>query len=352
VTAFLDRSTQPQYLIEPIIQRGSLYTLTGLTSAGKTAILLTMALAVASGRSFAGKHTTPGRVVWLAGENPDDFALKVATACHYWDLDPAKLDMVIIPGAFDLTANVDAALKMAAADGNVAMVVVDTSAAYRVDDAEDDNANSLAWARILRRLLKLPGNPAVLTATHPTKHAERGNLLPRGGSSFLNEVDGNLSSWADEDQNTTTLHWCGKFRGMTFAPITFDLKPCPHPTWTLRNGDPVMIKLAVPRDGEAPPFVRRTNGHGGRPSNDKADIAQRILADLLVTEGVHGWAPGSLLAVSKERWRTEFYARACIAEDKPDTRLKSFQRAVDRLLTVNAIAAREKWVWLTHPEVA
>jgi hypothetical protein len=352
VAAFLAAGQQPEYLIEPILQRGSLYTLTGLTSSGKTAILLTMALAVASGRTFAGKHTTKGHVVWFAGENPDDFRLKVATACQFWNLDPDDLDMAIIPGAFDLTASLDPALTMARNGGDVALVVVDTSAAYRVDDAEDDNANSLAWARILRRLLTLPGHPVVLTAAHPTKYAERNNLLPRGGSSFLNEIDGNFSSWADEEQNTATLHWCGKFRGMTFAPIAFALKPCPHPTWTLRNGDPVMVKLAVPVEGEAgaiPPKYH--NGQRGRPSADKADIARRILADLLVTEGTHGWAPDNLRAVAKERWRSEFYARACIAEDQQETKKKAFQRAVDRLINTNAVAANRDWVWLIHPEV-
>ena len=61
-----------------------------------------------------------------------------------------------------------------------------------------------------------------------------------------------MSLWADEEQATTSLHWCGKWRGMTFAPIQFEMRPCPHPTCALRNGEPVMIKLAVPTDEEAP----------------------------------------------------------------------------------------------------
>jgi hypothetical protein len=134
----------------------------------------------------------------------------------------------------------------------------------------------------------MPGRPAVLVATHPTKHADETNLLPRGGGAFLNEVDGNLCRWADAEQAGTSLHWQGKFRGMTFIPIQFDLRPCPHPSGRC-NGDPVMVKLA------GQPMIRRwvTCRRGKRSrqtsQHEKATIACKILADPLVTEGKIAW---------------------------------------------------------------
>ena len=352
VGVFIRSQKPPEYLVEPLIQRASLYTVTALTSHGKTAVLLYIALCVASGRPVAGKHTVKGRVVWFAGENPSDFAQKIHTACHHWDIDPDSLDMVVLPGAFDLANMPQEAVKMASAGTETALVVIDTSAAYRFDDDEDSNANAITWARMLRlHFPVMPGRPAVLIATHPTKHADCDNLLPRGGGAFLNEVDGNLSLWADENQNTTTLHWHGKLRGMTFCPIAFTLQECPHPEWTLRNGDPVRIKLAVPAGETSKPRPARA-GKGGRPANDdKTNLARKILADLLVTEGQHGIAPAHLLAVREERWRTEFYSRACVEGDKADTKLKGFQRAAERLLTAETVAIANKWVWLTQPEV-
>lgn len=358
VGAFIRSQRLPEYLIEPMIQRASLYTVTALTSHGKTAVLLYIALCVASGRAVAGKPTVKGRVVWFAGENPSDFAQKLVTACHHWGFDPDALDMVVLPGAFDLASMPQEAVKMAAGGGETALVVIDTSAAYRFDDDEDSNANSITWARMLRQHFPtMPGRPAVLLATHPTKHADPDNLLPRGGGSFLNEVDGNLTLWADEDQAFTRLHWQGKLRGMSFPPIAFELRSCPHPTWTLRNGEPVTIKLAMPasspHNGAATPHehthVPRSRG---RQFSDKADLAASILGNLLFEEGKPGYGPNGLPAVPKDRWRTEFYARACIAEDKPDSRLKAFQRAVDRLITRQKVAANGPWVWLTQqPEV-
>jgi hypothetical protein len=50
------------------------------------------------------------------------------------------------------------------------------------------------------------------------------NLLPRGGSAFLNEMDGNLTLWAEGERETTELHWAGKLRGPSFEPIAFALE--------------------------------------------------------------------------------------------------------------------------------
>jgi len=349
VPVFIKGSLPPSYLVEPVLQRATLYTCTALTSHGKTAVLLYMALMVAAGRSVAGKYTIRGRVVWLAGENPDDFAMKIATACVHWDINPDELDMVVIPGSFDLGAKMEDAVKMAAAGGDVAMVVVDTSAAYRMDEDEHDNPTSTDWARTMRAFVRMPGRPAVILATHPTKWAEATALLPRGGGGFLNEVDGNMSLWAGEEQATTVLHWCGKWRGMTFSPIEFELRLCPHPTWKLRNGEPVMIKLAVPTGEEAPQRRPQTTKKSGMP--DKQRIACHILADLLVTEGKAGYAPNGLLAVEEEKWRHEFYSRACVEDDLPNTKRVTYRRTADKLLAGAIIAINAGWVWLTHPEV-
>jgi hypothetical protein len=140
------------------------------------------------------------------------------------------------------------------------LVVVDTSAAYRFDADEDDNQASKLWAQNLRRLTRLPGEPAVIVPAHPTKSAGKDGLLPRGGGAFLNEVDGNLTLWADQEAKTTELHWHGKLRGPSFPSITLDLRPHPHPTWRDRQGQPVQMVVAVPADilgaGEPKPGKR------------------------------------------------------------------------------------------------
>jgi hypothetical protein len=80
---------------------------------------------------------------------------------------------------------------------------------------------------MLRELIDIiPGKPAVVANVHPVKNAAHDKLLPAGGGSFLNQVDGNLT--AAKTDNTTELHWQGKFRGVEFAPMHFMLRTATH----------------------------------------------------------------------------------------------------------------------------
>src|SRR5918993_463536 len=66
----------PDYLIDHLLQRRFCYSLTGATGAGKTTVTLQMAASVALGRSFGGRGIEKGRVLFLAGENPDDIRMR------------------------------------------------------------------------------------------------------------------------------------------------------------------------------------------------------------------------------------------------------------------------------------
>ena len=62
----------PDYAIDGLVQRRFLYSLTAPTGHGKTAIALLFAASKALGRSVGNRDVDPGRVLYLAGENPDD----------------------------------------------------------------------------------------------------------------------------------------------------------------------------------------------------------------------------------------------------------------------------------------
>jgi hypothetical protein len=101
------------------------------------------------------------------------------------------------------------------------LVVVDTSAAYDLGDDENSNAQMKKHARTLRSLVDLPGGPTVVAACHPAKNADPDNLLPRGGGAFVAEVDGNLVCKKIGD--VVEMHWQGKFRGVDFDPMAFQI---------------------------------------------------------------------------------------------------------------------------------
>ena len=362
LATFLETAQPPEFLVEPVLQRGYLYTLTAPTFHGKTTVLLLLAICVALQRLFAGLHTQQGRVVLFAGENTNDTAEKLRALCDFLGVDPEHVPLTIIPGAFDMANSIQPALLAAAADGPVALVLIDTSAAYRFDENEDDNQRSKQWGQTLREFTQIAGRPAVIVAAHPIKHAkERGDLLPRGGGAFLNEVDGNLSLWADLEARTTEMHWTGKHRGPGFAPLGFELRECPHPTWRYQDGTPVPMTVAVPsqqvversaeqrRDGIAAKRGRPKKGMEGHTRK-----ARDALANLLVTNGRKGLAgvPPGLPATTVKDWQDEFYRTAMIDSPSAATRRSAFWRAAGQLADA-AIAARAgEFAWLTRPEDA
>jgi len=219
---FLRNFNIPEPLIDGIVPRGQLYAITGPTGHGKTALAALMQMCIATGRPFAGREVEAGNVLVLAGENPDDYALRLLATAQAMSLKPEALSRIgVVAGSFAIGPAFDELAALVREP--LAAVFVDTSAAFF--DGDDENANTAMrlHASRLRRLCELPGRPAVAVLCHPTKHAQRENLLPRGGGAFLAEIDGNLTCW--RDGSLITLHWGGKLRGPGFEPIQFELQP-------------------------------------------------------------------------------------------------------------------------------
>ena len=184
----------PDYLIDGLLQRRYVYSFTAKTGDGKTTIALLLAACVARGTTLAGREVEKGRVLFFAGENPDDVRTRWIKLCEALDEDPDAMDVVFMPFTLDLSeqnirAQIDAE---AARAGPFSLLIVDTSAAYYSGDDENDNVKLGNHARMLRSFVNLPGGPTILVTCHPVKNPDMDNLLPRGGGAFLAEVDGNL----------------------------------------------------------------------------------------------------------------------------------------------------------------
>lgn len=210
----------PEYIVDGVIQRGRLYTLTAPTGSGKTAVMLYAAVSIAQGDMFGDREVEPGDVLFMAGENPDDVRARMIATMEAAQIDPARCRVHFIPGTFSIRADLDRIADEAAKLPNLVMIVIDTFAAYFDGDDENSNAQALDFARVARRLTEFPSKPAVVMPAHPVKNATKGNLAPKGGSSLVNEVDGNLTLW--NEGGIVSLHWQVKFRGPEFEPITFE----------------------------------------------------------------------------------------------------------------------------------
>jgi hypothetical protein len=308
-----------RFLVDGIIETGRLYSLTGVTGSGKTAVLMRMAADVALGRCVCGHRTTKSRVVFLAGENPSDVHGRWLTMCADLGLSPKDIEVHFVRGAFDLT-NLKDGLGALKADvmklgKDFGAVIVDTSAAFFArTEHEDENSNvdMQQWALELRELLEaIPGKPAVIVASHPIKGSERrldlDNLVPRGGGAFLNSIDGNMTATVDGTTGYTKIHWAGKFRGVPFDPLYYELKILDSPIKNERGipiksvvAEPktdaqvdakeaterqelesVLLKIAADRDGSVRDWCRAmgwVNGKGDPKTSTMFDRLKKLVA--------------------------------------------------------------------------
>ncbi len=223
---FVKDFSPPDYLIGDVLQRRFLYALTGKTGSGKTAIAMLLAACVALGRSIGEIPVEQGRVLYLAGENPDDVRMRWIAMSQHMDFDVDTIDVFFIPGRFKISEMRERIVDELQRIGNVSLIVVDTSAAYYEGDEVNSNTQQGEHARMLRTLVGLPGGPCVLVNAHPVKNASPDNLLPLGAGAFLNEIDGNLTCAVDGP--SVEIHWQGKMRGPDFEPLSFQIISVTH----------------------------------------------------------------------------------------------------------------------------
>src|SRR5262249_37552309 len=142
------------------------YSLTAATGDGKTAIALLITLLVSRGLKLGKLEVKCGRVLYFAGENPDDVRMRWMATTQQFGLTPEDIDNVhFVPGVFkftEISERIRQEVRQEIATQELALVVVDTSAAYFETDDENNNMQALAHAKRLRELSRLPGGPTVL----------------------------------------------------------------------------------------------------------------------------------------------------------------------------------------------
>jgi hypothetical protein len=270
----------PDYLVEGILQRRFIYALTGQTGHAKTAVALHLAERVACldpNAMFGSHRLEKGRVLYFVGENPDDIRMRVIGANSFRNDNPDKDTIYFLPGVFDIEQmwpTIEADGKVV---GEFSLIIVDTSAAYFLGNEELSNTQMGAYARTLRRLTTLPGQPCVLVLCHPIKYVtDPSQLLPRGGGAYLAEMDGNLTLARTTD-DVVELHY-NKIRGPGFQAMSFKLEPIKSPALVDQKGRQITTVRAVPIS------QREEEQHSDKAEEDE----DRVLTAMLNMPADHG----------------------------------------------------------------
>jgi hypothetical protein len=240
---FVTGFVPPDYVVVGLVQRRFLYSNTGQTGAGKTAVMLRLAASTALGMIFAGRETKKTRVLYAAAENPDDVRMRWIALAQHMNFDIDTIEVYFTKDRFKIS-QMKAKLRAEAEriGGEFGLVIIDTSPAFFEGDDENSRTQMGAHGSLLRTLIDvIPGGPAVIANCHPVKNATPDNLLPAGGGSFLNEIDGNFT--CAKNDSITELHWQGKFRGPEFAPMNFLIKAVTHQD--LKDSDDRLIPTVI-----------------------------------------------------------------------------------------------------------
>lgn len=287
------RLRQPQdWLVQDILERGYLYSLTGRSGSGKTAIALLISYLIAAAdifpRLLGTREVERGTVVFLAGENPVDVIRRMAgIRGHYKLVDQASI--ALVQQTFSIKDHIETIASQIPQDRPISLVVVDTAQAFFDGAEENSNSEMRAYAQTLRQLTKLPGGPSVLVLAHPAKFAaSQADMLPRGGSAFLAEIDGNLTLWSDGDsEQVFELHHTDKLRGPGFEAIKIELIKYTDDSFVDTKGRPSYTVVAqVVTEAEAAAradaaFDTKTETINALTHAGEAGISQAQLLDIL-----------------------------------------------------------------------
>ena len=94
---FVANFEPPEYVVDGVVQRRYVYSVTGSTGAGKTAIRLLLSAHVALERSIGDSGVQRGKVIYFAGENPDMCACAGLRCRSNSDFDSATSTCISSP---------------------------------------------------------------------------------------------------------------------------------------------------------------------------------------------------------------------------------------------------------------
>jgi AAA domain-containing protein len=191
-----------EYVIDRIMPKGTLMTITGPGNVGKTAFGMMIAGHKSNGKPLNSWDVPQGHVLYASAENTIDFRHRYIAMFDNWPgFDESRFHVLTSLEKNGLTNNIEVIeAYIAKLDSGLDLIIVDTQAAWSTVEDEANNAEQLNYARALRSLCGLAGSPAVGVLSHPTKTPTKvAECRPRGGVAFENETDANLTLWQSDE---------------------------------------------------------------------------------------------------------------------------------------------------------
>lgn len=258
----------PQWLIEGLIPNQGLVVPYGPPKAGKTFIVLALALCIAAGREWEGKAVQQGAVVYIVGEGLGGFATRLAVMRHAFQI-PLDAPFFVIPRAVNFRENseVETLVKLARQavppGMPIALVVIDTLA--RAMPGVDENSAQEVGLVIMRcDAVKEKLACTVMPIHHTGKDVERGM---RGSNAITGAVDASFLIQTAGKGKVRVINDNQK-DGELHRPMIFSMEK---------------VEFGFPLRSSLVPRLEREGHHeaGGPPSEDKPSIEEMRMRVLL-----------------------------------------------------------------------
>ena len=313
--------TEPEFLVNGILERDSLAAVFGESGSAKSFFTLDLLASIATGCTFHGRQVEEAPAVYLCGEGNRAIKRRLVA----WEkgrgvsLAGAPLFVsnraAVLPDAStekELMAAVDAIVQ---ATGQVPGVIAFDTLARSLNGDENSNSDVgqfIAAADSLRQ--RYDGCAVVLV--HHTGHQEKGRM--RGASALRGALD--LEILVQKDGAHVTVDSTKQKDAGGFEPMHFSLETVP--VMVAKNGEDVTSCFLEEME-EAPASVKK---------DDLTKVEAYGLESFRRAAEKSGEldALGKFAGLALENWRPEFYKGS--TADKPGTKRQNFSRARDGLV--------------------
>ncbi|QRY40858.1 AAA family ATPase [Microbacterium hominis] len=158
----------PEWLVQDLIQSGTICLLAGPGGLGKSFLALAIARALASGGPFFGKRTRQGKTLYVVAEGAAAFGDRVRAwdAAHPMLRVPADAIAYVEQGVnLKDSASVET-LSRLVADGDYSLVILDTLSQLAYLDNENSNAEVALTFRAIKSIRDAREGTSVLVIDH------------------------------------------------------------------------------------------------------------------------------------------------------------------------------------------
>lgn len=218
VTDFLD-GPDPEYLIDDVMLLATICVVFGLSTAGKSFLVIDQALCIASGRPWHGHKVKRSKVLFVVGESTAGYRARIRAWCKKNGVVPASLDgwVGVMPCSVNLyDPNGDVGAFVQAVNDKGYDVIVFDTLSRMMGDADDNSAHD--FNVILNNTRDVNG---MCWYVH---HTTKDGATYRGSGNIMAASDTMILCVIDKDKVVTVSCFKQK-EGEDFAPMRFQITP-------------------------------------------------------------------------------------------------------------------------------